>query len=148
MSRIFVKTLFKSGELTRDMLFTMHDGDLMTMLDKRFGTGYALDTLTSDQARVTTFQTVEEARSFMEELRRDGNVFAMMDDNRRAIKTGLDLLVVTKDGPKPLRDFDRGAARELIEMATMLKMVHVYHLEGDPELPRSTLREIQNALEG
>lgn len=146
MSRLLVKTLYKSGELTRDMLFEMNDGELMTMIDKRFKYAYTLDSLTGDQARVATFKTVEEGTAFMAELRRSGNTFAMMDDNRRVIKTGLQNKILHRGEAIPLGEYDRGTAREITEMATMLKMVHVYYLEGDPELPRSALNEIQAAL--
>jgi hypothetical protein len=128
------------------MLFGMTDGALLTVLDKAFGSGFALDTCSSDQARVAVFATVDEGRRFMEELKRRGNTFAMMDDNRRAIKTGLDFLVYTPEGPKTLREYDPGVARELTEMATMLKLVHVYYLEGDPELPTKSLQRIKEAL--
>jgi hypothetical protein len=70
----------------------------------------------------------------------------MLDDNRRNIKPGTDFLVKGPTGPITLKSADSGSARELEEMSTVLPMVHVYWLEGDPALPRKSLAMLKTAL--
>ncbi len=147
MSRLFVKVLYDKGELTRDMLLEMTDHDLLRLLDERFGSGAALETCSSSLARVKTFSTPEEGDAFIQNLKEQGNVFAMLDDNRRAIKTGSHFLVKTRDGVRPLQEAAPEIAKELEEMATLLPLVHVYYLDGEPALPRDKLAEMAEHLQ-
>lgn len=146
MSRLFVKVLYEKGILTRDKLLQMSDGELLHKLDEEFGIGLALDTCSSNLARVREFSTLEEAQAFMDTLKRSGNLFALLDDYRRSIKTGTHFLVSTPQGTQTLEEADPGSARELSEMATMLPMVHVYYLDGEPALPRAKLARFIESL--
>ena len=142
MSRLFVKVLYEKGTLTRDELLVMTDEDLHHKLDEEFGIGLALDTCSSELARVREFSTLEEAQAFVDTLKREGNLFVLLDDYRRSIKTGTHFLVSTPQGARTLDEADPGSAQELNEMATMLPMVHVYYLDGNPTLPREKLAEL------
>ncbi len=146
MSRLFVKVLMQKKALTKEMLLELTDDGLHAILDDAFGIGVALDTCSSHLARCDQFKTLEEGQEFARSLRDSGNAFVMLDDNRRAIKTGADMMVWGEDGPMRLRESDPGSARELDEMATMLRLVHVYHLDGDPLLSREVLLEFKRQL--
>jgi hypothetical protein len=146
ISRLLVKVLYEQKRLTRDQLLEMTDSDLLQALDAEFGIDAVVRTCSSDLARCATFTGLAEAKTFMEGLRQAGNVFAMLDDNRRAIKPGTHFLVSTKDGPQPLAVADPGSARELDEMARVRPMVHVYYLDGDPALPREHLARLVKHL--
>lgn len=146
MSRLFVRALMQRGVLNKKKLLDMNDSQLMMTLDREFGVKVALDACSSQFSRCAEFKTLEEGEAFMQELRESGNVFAMLDDNRRNIKTGIDVLVYTKHGPQPLRDADPGSARELTEMATLLKLVHAHYLSEDPTLAPHILSKLREEL--
>lgn len=146
MSRLFVKALYQKGTLTRGMLLTMSDYDLVALLDKEFGSGAVLDTCSSEKSRCSVFRSMEEAAMFIDKIRKCGNKFWMLDDNRRAIKTGANLRVKGPSGALTLEEADPGVARELHEMATMLPLVHVYWLEGDPALSQGALTKLKESL--
>ncbi len=146
MSRLFVKDLFQRGVLSSDRLLEMDDNELISLLDNRYGSGAILDTCSSDKSRCNAFKSPEEAREFVDSLKRDDHAFWLVDDNRLAIKTGTNLLVKGPNGPAPLREADRGVTREIEEMATMYPLVHVYWLDGDPALSRKVLADLKESL--
>jgi hypothetical protein len=146
MSRLFVKDLFRRGLITVERLLEIDDSELIRLLDMRYGSGAILDTCSSDKSRCNAFRTPEEAREFVETLKKGGHSFWLVDDNRRAIKTGTNLLVRGRTGPITLGEADRGLARELDEMATMYPLVHVYWLDGDPALSRKVLADLKESL--
>lgn len=146
MSRLFGKALYKRGVLTAERLTSMHDGQLLTVLNEEFGTGSVLDTCSSDLARCEIFETLEEGQAFMQRLREAGNVFAMLDDNRRAIKLATHFYVWTKAGPQTLAEAKPEVALELEQMARERPLVHVYYLDGDPKLSREVLARLKAEL--
>lgn len=146
MSRLFVNALYKSGDLTNDRLRSMADYELLSLIDQKFGAGHLLDHCSSDYAHCDAFKTFEEADAFITETRRNGCVFAMMDDDRLAIKPGTSLRIWTKGGSKTLAEADPGSAQELHEMATMLPLVHVYWLDRDPDLSPEALELLKTGM--
>jgi len=139
-SRLLVKTMYEQGKVTRDELVSMTDDALDMRIRDEFGIPDALHLFASDLGRCRSFKGLEEAEAFRRELQKDGNVFTILDDDRRMIKPGLNLHVFTSSGAKPLKDADPGSAQELTEMATLLPMVKVYYLAGDPGIPSEKLR--------
>jgi hypothetical protein len=142
ISRILVKTLYDRGALTKDELLQMSDHGLVGRLNDEFGTGYVIDLCSEGIAKCESFRTLEEAQAFRRSLQNRGNIFTMLDDDRRMIKTGINLHVLTDNGVKPLHEADPGSTQELREMAAMLPMVRVYYLDGMPKLPSGKLEKL------
>ncbi len=147
MSRLFVKMLYDKGELTSEMLLSMNDSALNAFLDARFGGHDTLERASIDLAHVESFKSPEEAEAFAKGLRVAGKRFTMIDDDRRMIKPGTRFKVKTPSGVRTLEEADPGTARELLEMATMLPLVHVYYLENDPHLPPPMIAELVEYLD-
>lgn len=146
ISRLFVQVLLKRGKLSRDRLIEMTDSELLRLFDEEFEHGHVLHTCESDLARCEVFDELDEAQAFIGHLHAAGNVFAMLDDNRRSIKTGAHFRVATARGPMPLEKAHPDIARELERLASGMPLVHVYYLADDPMLPREVLAQLKKEL--
>lgn len=146
VSRLLVRTLYEQGKLTKADLLKMTDNELVRRLDEEFGTGPIIDVCTNELAKCESFKTIEEAQAFRKRLQDAGNLFTMLDDDRRMIKTGINLRMYTRRGAKPLHEVDPASAQELKEMATMLPLVKVYYLDGEPDLPPEKLKKLMDYL--
>ncbi len=148
LSRLLVKVLYQRGDLTKEDLLRMTDGELERKLGEAFGLPNIMHTCSTEHARVKTFRSIEEASAFTERLALAGNAFFLLDDNRRAIKPGTDLLVTTKNGVAPFEEAYPADAKGVHEMASRLPLIHVYYLAADPELPRDVLARLKEELRG
>lgn len=153
MSRLLVKAMYEKGKLTKAELLQMSDWELLDKMNREYGSGHyslqpILDTCSSSLSRCESFATREDADRFVARLREGGNLFTLMEDNSRLIKTGTNLLVRSGGVIAPLKELYPGDARELDEMAGMLPQIHVYYLDGDPALPREQLAKLKEELGG
>ncbi len=149
MSRLLARALYKSGRIDKRALLRMGDYELLRLMDETYGSGQhsIVDTCSSGLARCISFPKLEEAHAFVKALRAEGNVFTLIDDDRRSIKTGTRFLVATRKGVATFAEAFPADAQEIEEMARMYPMVHVYYLEGDPAIPREKLALLKKELE-
>ena len=150
VSRVLVKALYDNDRLTRDQLLAMDDNGLRRVLDEEYSNGRnhfkpVVEEI-SEGAQCKTFRTREEAVGFYNGLRAQGNPFALLEDNTRAIKTGTHFNVPTKDGPRPFVVVYPGDAREIEEMAMIAPAIHVYYLEREPAISRKKLAELVESM--
>lgn len=148
MSRLLVKTLYRRGTITKRELLRMRDDDLMRLMDQAYGSGtHSIGgTIASSEARVESFPDLAQACAFCAALAQEGIVFAMIDDDRRAIRPSTAYLVESPDGLVPLAEAFPSDARIIAEMAGMYPLVHVYYLEGEPAIPQRMLEELRATL--
>lgn len=149
MSRLLARALYRSGRVDKRALLRMGDHDLLRLMDETYGSGQhsIVDTCSSGLARCISFARPEEAHAFVNRLHAEGNVFTLIDDDRKSIKTGTGFMVTTRRGIKTFAEAFSADAQEVEEMARMYPMVHVYYLEGDPAIPREKLELLKRELE-
>ncbi len=152
ISRLLVKAMYQRGALTKAQLLKMDDSQLLRVMSEEysyegsFGNPIS-DTVSSGLSRCESFARRADAEAFIAKLQKEGNVFTLLEDTTRLIKTGAKMLVKKGQSILPIFEAYPGDARELDEMARMLPQVHVYYLEGDPPLSRESLARLKKELE-
>lgn len=153
ISRVLVKALYDKGSLTREVLLSMGDRDLNATLEAEYGTrgkywygSTLVEEISDGNVARRTFTSRDEADSFLRSLREQGNPFALVEDNSRAIKTGVHFLVKGEEGPVPFSQECPGEAKEIEEMAQLFPSIHVYYLLREPVIPRARLAELAEAF--
>lgn len=150
VSRLIVKALFRRKLVTPASLREMTDEELVRLMETEYGTGpYSFGRICDeDTSRVRSFATLEEARGFVATLKEKGTMFAVIDDDRKSIKTGTHLRVVVGGRVSAFSEACPGDAREIQELAQLYPMVRVYYLEGRPDIPDEKLAELIEELAG
>lgn len=148
VSRLLVKALYRRKIVTIAGLVEMADYELERLMESEYGTGpFSIERLyATPLARARSFEHIEDAHAFMATLRADGNVFCLLDDDRRAIKTGTKFLVRGQRFPHTFKEACPDDAAEIEEMAALYPMVHVYYLDGEPSIESAKLEELRKAL--
>lgn len=146
VSRLLARSLYKSGQLTRDELLTMTDGGLGRRFDEAYGK-YGITRALSLKCNFKSFEKPEQALAYKNELKANGHNFVLIEDHRILNKVGTHLLVKTSEGPKPLKDAYPGDANEIFEMANMYPSVHVYWLDSSEKILDADLAALEAALD-
>lgn len=145
ISRILVKAMYRSGNLTLNELLEMTDAELMRRVDKEYGCVSTMQS-TRRKERCRVFQTEAEAQSFANELKAKGNPFVLIENHSQTVKSCTDLPVLVGHKAKPLREAYPGDAREIESMAQILPTTQVYYLAQEPALARSVLAALYESL--
>ncbi len=142
-SQVLAGGLYRNGKLTRTELLEMDDFALERRLSQEYGVAYIVNVCCRDaQPAREPFETRAQADLFAQRLVEQGNPFVLVEEPRRHIKPGADLLVVKGNKVMSLKKAMPQEAEQLEREARLPYAATVYYFQNLDALPKPLVKRL------